>query len=69
MTKARTTRRSIGVVTGGRSDYGILVPLLRRIQSDPTLELRLYVTAMHLAPEYGDTLATIRESPSSLCSK
>jgi UDP-hydrolysing UDP-N-acetyl-D-glucosamine 2-epimerase len=51
--------RSIGVVTGGRSDYGILLPVLRAIQEEPELELRLYVTGMHLSPEYGNTVRQI----------
>ena len=36
--------RTVGVVTGGRADYGIYVPLLRAIVSDPSLELSLLVT-------------------------
>ena len=31
--------RSIGVVTGSRADYGLYVPLFRRISRDPSLEL------------------------------
>lgn len=48
--------RSIGVVTVARSDYSIYRPLLRLIQADPEVELRLYVTGMHLAPEFGRTV-------------
>ena len=47
--------RKIGVVTVGRSDYGIYLPLLRAIQADPQLELRLIVGGMHLDPRYGQT--------------
>ncbi|MBI2677660.1 MAG: UDP-N-acetylglucosamine 2-epimerase (hydrolyzing) [Candidatus Koribacter versatilis] len=51
--------RTIGVVTGGRADYGILLPVLRAIQREPALALRLYVTGMHLAAEYGNTVQQI----------
>lgn len=51
--------RTIGVVTVGRSDYGILRPLLRRIHADDELRLLLFVSGTHLAPEHGGTLAEI----------
>lgn len=47
--------RRIGVVTGSRADYGIYLPLLQDIGSDPSLELILFVTGMHLSPELGST--------------
>jgi len=47
--------RKIAVVTVGRSDYGIYRPILRRIQADPDLQLRLIVAGMHLSPEFGLT--------------
>ena len=49
----------MGVVTGSRSDYGICLPLLRRIDADRDLRLRLMVTGMHLAPEFGSTAQAI----------
>jgi len=53
--------RTIGVVTVGRSDYGIYLPVLRKIQADPELKLHLIVTGMHLSPEFGLTAKTIEE--------
>ncbi len=53
--------RTIGVVTAGRSDYGIYLPLLRKIQEDPELKLYLMVTGMHLSPEFGSTVHMIEE--------
>jgi UDP-hydrolysing UDP-N-acetyl-D-glucosamine 2-epimerase len=52
-------KRRIAVVTGTRSDYGILYWLLREIQQRPTLELQLLVTGMHLSPEFGLTYRQI----------
>ena len=51
--------RTIGVVTVARSDYGIYRPILRRIQADPDLRLRLLVAGMHLSPEFGTTVREI----------
>jgi UDP-hydrolysing UDP-N-acetyl-D-glucosamine 2-epimerase len=51
--------RVLAVVTGSRSDYGIYTPLLHRITADRDLHLRLMVTGMHLAPEFGSTAEAI----------
>jgi UDP-hydrolysing UDP-N-acetyl-D-glucosamine 2-epimerase len=51
--------RSIGVVTVARSDYGIYLPLLRKIEADADLQLRLIVSGMHLSPEFGRTVDMI----------
>jgi len=51
--------RTIGVVTVARSDYGIYLPILRRIQADPELRLKLFVSGMHLSPEFGLTVKMI----------
>jgi UDP-hydrolysing UDP-N-acetyl-D-glucosamine 2-epimerase len=51
--------RKIGVVTVGRSDYGIYLPVLRKITSEPGLELNLFVTGTHLAPAFGMTISQI----------
>lgn len=51
--------RTIGVVTTSRADYGIYLPILRRIKAEPELKLHLYVTGMHLSPEFGYTVDQI----------
>src|SRR5581483_2645908 len=52
-------KRRIGVVTVGRSDYGILYPLLRIIQNDSDCELCLIVAGAHLSPFHGNTISEI----------
>lgn len=47
------------MATVGRSDYGIYLPILRRIQDDPELRLQLIVGGMHLSPEFGLTVDSI----------
>lgn len=54
--------REIAVVTVARSDFGIYLPLLRAIQANPKLRLRVLVSGMHLSPEFG---LTVREVESA----
>ena len=61
--------RTIGVVTVARSDYGIYQPLLRRIQGDAELQLALFVTGMHLAPEFGLTVKGIEADGFDIAAK
>lgn len=51
--------KTICVVTGSRAEYGILKPLLEQLQADDSLSLKLVVTGMHLAYEYGLTYKQI----------
>jgi UDP-N-acetylglucosamine 2-epimerase (non-hydrolysing)/GDP/UDP-N,N'-diacetylbacillosamine 2-epimerase (hydrolysing) len=51
--------RTIGVVTVARSDYGIYRPILQRLQSDIDVQLKLFVSGMHLSPEFGLTVKEI----------
>lgn len=45
--------RRIGVVTTSRADYSSVLPVARLISDDRDLELLLFVSGMHLAPEFG----------------
>ena len=45
--------RRICVVTGSRSEYGIVRPIMRAIDASPALGLQLVVAGMHLASEFG----------------
>ena len=51
--------RRIGVVTVGRSDYGIYYPLLRAIRDDVQCQLCLIAGGAHLSPVFGNTLTEI----------
>jgi UDP-hydrolysing UDP-N-acetyl-D-glucosamine 2-epimerase len=52
--------KTIGVVTVARSDYGIYLPILKKIQAHQNLDLYLLVSGMHLSPEFGKTIETIK---------
>lgn len=51
----------IGVVTVGRSDYGLYVPVLRLLQREEAFDLRLIVAAAHLVEKYGNTIQEIEK--------
>jgi UDP-hydrolysing UDP-N-acetyl-D-glucosamine 2-epimerase len=51
--------RCIDIVTVGRSDYGIYLPILKLLQQDPDLDFRLLVSGMHLSPDFGSTVKVI----------
>jgi len=61
--------RTIGVVTGARSDYGLLRPLLALLDADPTFDLRLFVTGMHLSPRFGMTVGEIEADGYSIAAR
>ena len=51
----------IGVVTTTRAEYGVLKPLIKKINEDPDTELNLIVTGTHLIDEFGYTIKYIEE--------
>jgi len=52
-------KRKICVLTGSRSEYGILRPVLFSIKKHPSLQLSIIATGMHLSPQYGHTVSEI----------
>lgn len=53
--------KQICVVTGSRAEFGLLLPLLRKLDSHPRLQLELVITGSHLDPRYGYTLNEVHE--------
>jgi len=53
--------RKVCVVTGTRAEYGLLYWLMKEIEQDQTLELKVIVTGMHLSPEFGLTYQEIEK--------
>ncbi len=49
------------MVTGSRSEYGLLRWIMQDIKDDPTLTLQVVVTGMHLSPTFGSTYKDIEE--------
>ncbi|WP_445666647.1 UDP-N-acetylglucosamine 2-epimerase [Fodinibius sp. AD559] len=55
------SKRKIAVITGTRAEFGLLYWVIKEIIDDPDLELQLFVTGMHLSPEFGFTVEDIEE--------
>lgn len=51
----------IGVLTSSRADYGIYLPLLKRISEDKSLDLNLIVFGTHLSKFHGFTIEQIKK--------
>ena len=47
------------MVTTSRADYSAYRPLLKALAADPDISLKLYVSGMHLSPEFGLTVRRI----------
>lgn len=50
-----TKKKKIVVLSGTRAEFGKLKPLLKAIDKDPSYEVHLFVTGMHMLEKYGGT--------------
>lgn len=55
----KTRIRTIAVFTANRSEFGVLVPILKAIRNHPNLKLVLLVSGMHLIKKMGGTKSEI----------
>ena len=51
--------KKIAVITGSRAEFGLLKPVLKKIKDEPSLELKLYATGMHIEERFGRTINEI----------
>ena len=61
--------RSIGVVTVGRSDFGIYRPVLSLLARDTHFKLQVFAGGMHLSPKYGETWRDIEREGFRIAAK
>jgi GDP/UDP-N,N'-diacetylbacillosamine 2-epimerase (hydrolysing) len=61
--------RKILAVTGARSEYDILYPVLEKLHQDPGFELQVLVTGAHLSENYGRTIKHIEDDGFSIADK
>ena len=54
--------KKIMVVTTSRADYGLLYPLIQKIESSKLLDLKLVATGSHLSKFHGETVKLIEQS-------
>ena len=53
--------KKIAIVTGSRSEYGLLKPVIGKIRDHTNLELKLIVTGMHLMESHGYSINEIKK--------
>src|SRR6185437_6223949 len=49
----------IGVLTSSSADFGIYLPLLKRLEADAAFELSIIAFGTHLSPAHGYTIEQI----------
>ena len=52
---------NIAVLTSSRADYGIYLPLLRKLQEDPEIRLSIIAFGTHTSSSHGHTVDVIRQ--------
>lgn len=55
-------RKQIGVLTATRAEFGLLKPLILRLQKEDFCDTKVLVTGMHLSPAFGNTYKEIEEA-------
>ena len=48
--------KSITVFTSTRADFGLLQPLIQKLQQNKDVQTTLFVTGTHLDPAFGSTV-------------
>lgn len=54
-------KRKVCVITGTRAEYGLMYWVMRELEQNPSIELQIIATGMHLSPEFGLTYKKIEE--------
>ena len=57
---------NIGMVTGSRSEWGLLFPLAKLIAQHPDCVLELFITGSHLSPAHGSTYVQVLDDMDNL---
>lgn len=52
--------RKVCVYTSTRAEYGLLKGVLQKIDTEPSLQLQILTSGMHLSPEFGMTIKEIQ---------
>lgn len=52
--------KKIAILTATRAEYGLLKPIMVKMDADPYYDVRIAVTGMHLSPEFGMTVNEIK---------
>lgn len=55
-------KQRVCVVTGTRAEFGLLEPLIKKLNNDDEIDLQLAVTGSHLSDEFGNTQEEIEKA-------
>ena len=58
--------KKIAILTATRAEYGLLSPIMKKLQLNPEIDVRVVVTGAHLSPEFGMTVNEIKEDGISI---
>lgn len=61
--------KKVCVVTSTRAEYGLLTPLISKINLDKSMTLQLVVTGTHLSSHFGNTVVEIENDAFPICEK
>ncbi|WP_417090157.1 UDP-N-acetylglucosamine 2-epimerase [Eubacterium maltosivorans] len=53
--------KKIGIVTATRAEYGLLSPIIKKLNQTPGFDVRVIATGAHLSPEFGLTYREIEK--------
>ena len=55
-------KKKICIITGSRAEYGLMQYLINKLHKDKKVDLKIFVTGMHLSPEFGNTYKNLCET-------
>ena len=56
-------------VTGIRSEYDIILPILKEINNNKNFDLKLVISGAHLSEWHGDVIGVIEKDGFNICDK
>ena len=52
-------KKKIYIITGSRAEYGLMQILIKKLYHDKSIDMKIFVTGMHLSSEFGSTYKEI----------
>ncbi len=52
-------KKKIYIITGSRAEYGLMQILIKKLNHDKNIDMKIFVTGMHLSTEFGNTYKEI----------
>lgn len=53
--------KKIVILTATRAEYGLLAPIIKKLNKEPEIDVRVVATGTHLSPEFGMTVNEIKK--------